>query len=70
MTYPRIRIRTDIFQSQEFAPLKERADGVPLILHTPVPSRQNDEFNHNDDDDEPEVICLGNGMDFCHGFEF
>jgi len=63
MTYQRIRIRTDIFQSQEFASLKEKTDGFPLILPTPVPSRQNDEFNHNDDDDEPEVICLGNGMD-------
>jgi len=60
MTHQRIRIRTDIFQSREFASLKERADGVPLILHTPVPSRQNDEFNHID---EPEVVCLGNGKD-------
>jgi len=63
MTQQRIRIRTDIFQSREFASLKERADGVPLILPTPVPSRQNDEFNHIDGDDEPEVICLGNGRD-------
>ena len=55
MTSHRIRIRTDIFQSQEFAQVEERADGVPLILPTPVPSRQNDEFNHIDDDDEPEA---------------
>jgi len=59
MTHQRIRIRTDIFQSREFASLKERADGVPLLLPTPVPSSQNDKFNH-----ESEVICLGNGKDW------
>jgi len=63
MTQQRIRIRTDIFQSREFASVKEKADGVPLILHTPVPSRQNYDFNLIDDDDEPEVIYLGNGKD-------
>jgi len=64
MTQQRIRIRTDIFQSREFASVKEKADGVPFILTTPVPSRQNDEFNHIDDIDEPEVVCLGNGKDW------
>jgi len=63
MTHQRIRIRTDIFQSREFASVKEKADGVPLILHTPVPSRQNYDFNQIDNDDEPEVICLGDVKD-------
>jgi len=52
----RIRIRTDIFQSREF--LEERADGVPMILPTPVPSIRNDMFKPID-----EVICLVNVKD-------
>ena len=61
MTYQRIRLRTDIFQSQEFALMEERTVGVPLILPEPVPSIRNEIFNHID---EPEVICLGNGKDW------
>jgi len=65
MTHQRIRIRTDIFQSREFASLKERADGVPLLLPTPVLSSQNDKFYRIGDNDDPEVICLiGNGKDW------
>ena len=60
MTYQRIRLRTDIFQSQEFALMEERTVGVPLILPEPAPSIRNI-FNHID---EPEVICLGNGKDW------
>ena len=59
MTSQRIRIRTDIFRSQELALLEEWPDGIPLnlILPTPVPSIQNDMFKPYD---EPDVICLGN----------
>jgi len=62
MTYQRIRLRTDIFQSQELALMEERTDGVPLnmILPEPVPSIRNEMFNQIN---EPEVICLGTGRD-------
>ena len=61
MTYQSIRLRTDIFQSQEFALMEERTDNCdPLILPEPVPSIRNEMFNQIN---EPEVICLGNGRD-------
>ena len=62
MISQRIRIRTDIFQSQEFTLLEERAEDVSLnlILPTPVPSIRNDFFKPYD---EPDVICLGNVKD-------
>jgi len=65
MTHQRIRIRTDLFLSKEFASLNERADGVPLILPTPVPSIRNDFFKPFDD---PEVLCLGNGKDLISNY--
>ena len=49
MTHQRIRIRTDIFQSQEFAVHEGKADEVPLILPTPVPSIRNDFFKPIDE---------------------
>ena len=49
MMHQRIRIRTDIFQSQEFAVHEGKADEVPLILPTPVPSIQNDFFKPIDE---------------------
>ena len=49
MTHQRIRIRTDIFQSQEFAVHEGKADEVPLILPTPVPSIRNDFFKPLDE---------------------
>jgi len=60
MTHQRIRLRSDIFQSQEFALMEERTVGIPLILPEPVPSIRNEMFNQIN---EPEVICLGNGKD-------
>ena len=62
MTHQRIRIRTDIFKSQQFALLEDedRTDVVPFLPLSPVPSILNDKFNHID---ELEVICLGNGKD-------
>jgi len=68
MTNHGIRIRTDIFQSQEFALLKERTDGLPLnmILPTPVPTIINDFFKPFD---EPEGLCLGNGKDCESAYE-
>ena len=63
MTHQRIRIRTDIFKSQQFALLEDedRTDVVPLLPFSPVPSILNDKFNHID---ELEVVCLGNGKDW------
>ena len=50
MTHQRIRIRTDIFQSQEFALHGERADDeVLMMLPTPVPSIRNDFFKPIDE---------------------
>ena len=49
MTHQRIRIRTDIFQSQEFALHEERVEEIPLILPTPVPSIRNDFFKPLDE---------------------
>jgi len=68
MTHQGIRIRTDIFQSQEFALLEERADGLPLnlILPTPVPTIINDFFKPID---EPEGLRLGNGKDCWAAFD-
>jgi len=61
MTHQRIRIRTDIFKSQQFALLEDRTDVVPLFPLSPVPSILNDKFNHID---ELEVVCLGNGKNW------
>jgi len=63
MTHQRIRIRTDIFKSQQFALLEDedRTDVVPLLPFSPVPSILNDKFNHID---ELEVVCLGNGKNW------
>jgi len=44
MAHHRIRIRTDIFKSQEFALHEKRVDEVPMILPTPVPSIRNNFF--------------------------
>ena len=55
MTYQSIRLRTDIFQSQEFALMEEKTHGVPLFLPEPVPSIRNEMFNQIN---EPEVIFL------------
>ena len=61
-------LRTDIFQSQEFALLKERADGLPLnmILPTPVPTIINDFFKPFD---EPEGLRLGSGKGCWAAFD-
>jgi len=61
MTYQRIRLRTDIFQSQEFSLREERTDEGPLILPEHVPSIRNEMFNQIN---EPDVICLGTGKDW------
>jgi len=68
MTHQGIRIRTDIFQSQEFALLKERADGLPLnmILPTPVPTIINDFFKPFD---EPEGLRSGSGKGCWAAFD-
>ena len=66
MTHQRIRIRTDIFQSQEFAVHEGKADEVPLILPTPVPTILKDMFKPID---EPEGLRLGNGKDCWAAFD-